>query len=270
MKHVVIGSGSAPATAISESLRDLIKDGDELAFAWTGSPVPEGYEAVYGYALDNEIPFTMLYTDGQKIPGVFRDSEFGVVQKVRDTEQSLLKNLDGKVLLMWEDSENEEGGLIDRIFDSCPNVEVLELTNGLAPIVIESEVGEPEPEPVTTDDDDDMDFTQEQLSSMAPAAVVRYGQRKGCTATTKAGVIEELFGSKEVTEEPAPVVVVDGTSFPSKMPEHTSNPNWDQELTILINNFMQFHEPGFEADMAHLTLGQARLWMLKSLARVKD
>lgn len=266
MKHVVIGSGSAPATAISESLRDLIKDGDELAFAWTGSPVPEGYEAVYGYALDNEIPFTMLYTDGQKIPGLFRDSEFGVVQKVRDTEQSLLKNLDGKVLLMWEDSENEEGGLIDRIFDSCPNVEVLELTNGLAPIVIESEVDEPAP--TATDDDDDMDFTQQQLSSMASAAVVRYGQRKGCTATTKDGVIEELFGSNEVTE------VADGKKSKDDAPAPTvdrvSAPNWDQELTILINNFMQFHEPGFEADMAHLTLGQARLWMLKSLARVKD
>jgi hypothetical protein len=258
MKHVVIGSGSAPATAITESLRDLLKDGDELSFRWTGSPVPEGYEAVYGYVLDNEIPYTMLYVDGQKIPGVFRDCEFGVVQKVRDPEQSLLKNLDGKVLLMWDDAENEEGGLIDRIFDSCPDAEVLELTNGLAPIVLETEDA-PAPDSAE-EEDDDMSFSKEQLSGMAEAAVIRYGKRRGCGGSTKSEIIEELFGVEPTEKDDAPVVAGDTQSAP----------NWDQELINLINNFMQFHEPGFESDMAHLALGQARLWMLKSLARMED
>jgi len=260
MKHVVIGSGSAPATAITESLRDLLKSGDELSFRWTGSPVPESYEAVYGYVLDNEIPFTMLYVDGQKIPGAFRDSESGVVQKVRDPEQSLLKNFDGKVLLLWDDGENEEGGLIDRIFDSCPDVEVLELTNGLAPIVLET-TDAPAPSPVP-EEDDDMSFSKDQLSGMAEAAVVRYGKRRGCEGSTKSEIIEELFGVEAPTEEDTPVVADDSKSV--------SAPNWDQEIINLINNFMQFHEPGFESDMAHLALGQARLWMLKSLARMED
>jgi hypothetical protein len=252
MKHVVLGKGSAPEKVIIEGLKDILKDGDEIAFAWSGSPVPEGIEAVYGYVLDNEIPFVMVYTEDQKVPGSFRMAEHGVVQKVRNPIQSLLKDLDGKVLVLWSDDENDEGGLIDQIFDAAPDASVLELTNGLAPIVIEADAPAEAPSaPAEQDDEDSSYFTEEQLRSMAPPAVVRYGKNRGCSATTKDGVIAELFGS------PAPVSSLSDESF-------------ETEMTILISNFFHIGQPGFETDMAHLALGQARLWMLKSLARVTD
>lgn len=254
MKHVVLGTGSAPDKVIVEGLNDILKEGDELAFAWSGSPVPPSLEAVYGYVLDNEIPFTMVYTEEQKVPGSFRMAEHGVVQKVRNPISSLLKDLEGgNVLLLWDDEENGDGGIIHQVFDAHPEARVLELSNGLAPIVADVE----SVQPAESYDADDSAFTKDQLVKMADAAVIRYGKHRGCDASTKDGIIAELFGGDVPPAEIPPI------SSPDNIP-------FEMEITTLIGNFFQHSQPGFDSDMAHLALGQARLWMLKSLARVED
>jgi hypothetical protein len=252
VKHTVLGTGNAPEKVIVEGLKDIVKAGDELAFAWSGSPVPPSLEAVYGYVLDNEIPFTMVYTEEQKVPGSFRMAEHGVVQKVRNPISSLLKDLDeGNVLLLWDDEENGDGGIIHQVFDAHPEAKVLELSNGLAPIVADVEG----PQPVESEVDSA--FTKDQLVKMADAAVIRYGKHRGCDASTKEGIIVELFGDDVPPTEIPPL------SSPDNIP-------FEMEITTLIGNFFQHSQPGFDSDMAHLALGQARLWMLKSLARVED
>ncbi|NDB66117.1 MAG: hypothetical protein EB168_10720 [Euryarchaeota archaeon] len=42
-----------------------------------------------------------------------------------------------------------------------------------------------------------------------------------------------------------------------------------QEMITLIGNFYEHYKPGFETDMAHHALGQARLWMLQALTRTE-
>lgn len=255
--HVVMGIGDAPESVITEGLRDVLKEGDDIAFAWVGSPVPKSLEAVYGYVLDNEVQFTMYYTDGQKIPGAFREADHGMVVKTRDIFSSLVKSVSGNVLYLWDDGELE---LAERIFDST-ECKILELSNGLVPIVLEEA---PAPELVEDvhddddDDDDDMRFTMEQLESMTVPLVKRYGERMGCTAKTKAGIISELFPPTEVPSQESPA--------PVEVSEDRNNISFEQEMVTLIHNFYEHYKPGFETDMAHLALGQARLWMLKVLS----
>jgi hypothetical protein len=173
---------------------------------------------------------------------------------------------------LWDDAENTEQHppLIDYVFDNIEKgIPVKELTNGLAPIVLDDNMPEPEPAPVDEDEDDgeDWNFTREELEVATAAVVKQYGQRKGCVSKTKAGIIEELFGEGEQDDVEVSVSSEDAPRPTSSEPaQPVSAPNWDQELTILISNFMQFQKPGFNSDMAHLALGQARLWMLKALA----
>lgn len=267
MKHGIVGTGTAPEKVIHDGLREALGDGDEIVMVWSGTPVPSGMEHVYSYILDNEIPFTLLYVEDQKIPGAFRMAEHGIAQKVRDPKSSLFKAVDGNILFMWDDGENEDGGLIDEVFDALPGVTVLELTNGLAPIVTEEA---PEIQaPVVEDDDDEDDdtsFTREQLESMTAFAVKQYGARLGCKGATKAAIIDELFGDSE-QEEPAAPAQEKEQVLPSPVnPTRESDNSFHHEMVTLIGNFYEHYKPGFNADMAHLLMGQARLWMLKTLS----
>jgi len=80
---------------------------------------------------------------------------------------------------------------------------VMELSNGLTPIDIQDEESTPDPtpdptpEPVAEDEEDDTRFTREELEVMAAPAVKRYGKRIECEATTKSGIIAELFDKGE-------------------------------------------------------------------------
>jgi hypothetical protein len=155
------------------------------------------------------------------------------------------------------------------------------------------------------DDEEDMNFTREELEIMTAHAVKRYGQRRGCESKTKAGIIAELFGgekSEEYTDKPSAInyyeegrkakalgdrpptprnpplpekdyyPVKEGISEMPNTPRETpqkdtpDNVPFEMEITTLIGNFFQHSKTGFNSDMAHLVLGQARLWMLKALA----
>lgn len=194
--HAVVGSGSAPTAVVQEGLRDVVGGGDTLSLLWLGPP-SSTLEDVYDYVMDNEIPFVMYYADGVNPARVFRESEHGVVQKVRDPFKGALQSVanGGKVLFLWnEDADDDQ---VIPVFDTIETgTLVLDLTNGLSPISVEMEIPEPvEPNLGKDEDepDEDSDFTKDELEIMTPFAVKRYGERKGCAAKTKSGIIAELF-----------------------------------------------------------------------------
>jgi hypothetical protein len=276
--YAIVGTGSATKQALRESLHDLsLDDNDTLLLSWSGTPVPSSLAFIYDYVLDNQINFVLYYTEGQRVPGDFREVDFGSVTKVRDSFQSQLKQEPDTVLLLWDDEDAEQ--IIYDTFDAGIK-RVLELSNGLAPIDLEEVDDEaPAPAPVEEEEDDDDDddeedddtrFTKQQLEDMAVPAVKRYGERMGCKAKTKSGIIEELFGAEEPEEAPAPAeddIEDDIKDLPAPPTGTRSGDNsFEHELITLIGNFYEHYKPGFESDMAHLALGQARLWMLKMLA----
>jgi hypothetical protein len=96
---------------------------------------------------------------------------------------------------------------------------------------------------------------------MTAFAVKQYGSRRGCKGTTKAAIIEELF-------DDAPPALAAEIAVPETPKSEIKNDHelFEFEMVTLIGNFYSHYKPGFDADMAHLALKQARLWMLKTLA----
>lgn len=207
-QFTVVGTGTVPSKAITESLIDVLEEGDSVGFLWTGKPT-EGQETVYDYVLDNEIYFVMYHEDGTNPPRVFRESEFGVVQKSRDPLAKALEDTTGSVLVLWDDVDQDFDELIGTVWDSVhpAGINLLELTNGLTPIVLEEE-----PEEVTQakveapveeedeDDEDDTTYSKDELEVMQAAVVKRYGARLGLEGTTKKAIIDELFPTLDVEE----------------------------------------------------------------------
>lgn len=250
--HAIIGTGYAPRAVITEGLRDVLSDGDAVALVWEGKPTA-AMEFVYDYITDNSIPFFMYYEDGANPPRIFRESEFGTVQKVRHATQSAIQAVagKGKILFLW-DVESDDSQ-IDPVFDhKGDGVLVLELTNGLDPITIDVDIPEPKEREVEKEDEvdeDDTRFTKDELTIMTAGAVKRYGQRLGVTATTKGGIIEELFpddngivGEDEGEAQPA-AVVVGAAASPSNSPRGTSfQEDLDSVLNSIRDLFTNLHE----------------------------
>ena len=196
--HAVVGRGTAPAKVINEGLRDVVGKEDTVSLVWLGKP-KEGEEAVYDFVLEHDVSFQMFYNDDSTPPRVFREADHGAVQKVRNPLKSALESVEngGKVLYLWDaDADDDQVEVVFDIIDA--GTLVLELTNGLAPISIDMDIPEPE-EPVLEKDpeeeavSEDTLFTKDELAIMTPFAVKRYGERQGCKATTKGGIIKELF-----------------------------------------------------------------------------
>ena len=281
MKYAIIGTGAASEASIKESLTDILSPDDTILIGWFGRPMPESIETVYGYLLDNEVQFSLYHRPEQEVTRHFRDADNCVVTQSRHPVDAMLKEAD-EVLFLWDDDENDATpSLIQYVMDHInEGVQVKELSNGLAPIIIDYEM--PEPEPATSEDDeeeDDTRFTRDELEVMTAAAVKRYGDRLGLEAKTKSGIIEELFGATE--EEPLQVALQrnppredapanyadDSPIVAGDTATYTPRLSFEDEFKALLDNFTD-HGPraGFEYDMAHLTLGQARLWMLKALS----
>lgn len=239
-QFAVVGSGSAPSKVIAEGLTDALDGDGAVGLIWTGKPTP-GQEAVFDYVLDNEVEFTLYYEDGQNPPKVFRESDHGVVQKSRDPLGKALDDTTGSVLFLWDDDENPD--LIEVVWGAVhqQGVPILELTNGLAPITLEEEEEEVteaknryEEDDGEEEEEDDTRFTKDELEVMAAAAVKRYGARIGAEATTKKGIIEELFPDDAEEEHNAGHTERDGDedevdTSPENMRRTKGDPEADHE-----------------------------------------
>lgn len=255
--YVIIGSGDCPPEAVSESMRDTLSENDSVAIRWS-SPMSEGLDSAFGFLLDHKIPTVIYYEDGQQVHPAFRESESCEVVKVRNALSTLIQSVEKKVLVMWND---DEYNIIEQVFDEVPHVEMLELSNGLSPIVLSDEVT---PQPVVEvveeeEEEDDSRFTREQLESMAVPAVKRYGEKLGCEAKTKSGIIAELFPGEDTVPEPE--------QFPA--PNAAGEPEYVNELreiTNALNDFYSQSPKGFSAEIAYAKIKEARAWVLRALS----
>lgn len=212
--HAVVGTGTASPKAILAALNDALSEGDALAVVWAGAP-DEGtaMDVVYDHIRRNDIEFLMYHEDGTNPPRLFRESETGVVQKVRNAVKSAVESVanGGAVLFLWDDDKDDDQ--VIPVFNwKADGVEVKELTNGLCPITDTADIPEPQEPEVEKDPEepeDDTKFTKDELETMTALAVKRYGARLGCKAATKSGIIEELFPSDEDVPANAPDPVED-------------------------------------------------------------
>ena len=199
--YAVIGNASTSGKAIREALKDIVEPGDSFSVIWDGKP-SESLEAVYDFLVDAEdeddISGTLFHATDD-VPKIFRESDNLQPYKTKHPINAML-DMDGdvaidKVLFLWDDDEDEANDMINDVFDRVEgtNIEVLELSNGLTPIVVGDEAVPEDSEPEEEEEEDDTEFTKEELEISTAYVVKRYGERKGCKAKTKAAIIAELF-----------------------------------------------------------------------------
>lgn len=274
MKFAVVGDSSVPGAAVQEALRDAVSERDELFMVWVGPPVSEAMEEVYGYSLDEEIRSTLFYTDEQAVvPPVFRDADNIDVVKTRDPIGAVCDVAPDTVLFLWDDDAPNTQALIERVFDTIAGVTVLELSNGLAPIVLEDEDPEvsearsqPAPHEEQEEDEDDTTFTKAELENATAYVVKRYGEKMGCDSKTKAGIIAELFPDGETADAPMEEGVVYGPPVPEDLYDDlTTSGGCERALLVDYRRFLKSGKPGYANDLAQSHLAQAVYWMRKAL-----
>lgn len=237
--HAIIGTGETSKKALYESLDEILSEGDAVSLVWAGPP-NETVELVYDYILDNEMEFTMFYSEEHTPPKAFRTAENGITQKSRNPIVAAVKSVanDGAVLVLWDDDDQDDYvNAADAVADR--DLLFMELSNGLAPIAFADEEEEPEEEETEVEEPEEEDFTREELLNMPAAAVKRYGVSKGAKAATKGGIIDELFPmiqyEEEEEEEEAPLKVGDKVPKPD-FPRHSNEEDQWVKLERSLTN----------------------------------
>lgn len=211
MEHYgVLGIGVAPKKVINASLNDI---GTKVTYLipWYGqNPIPSGLEVVYDWMLDNEASYKIIAATGAKAVPKILARGAGEVVEADDVDLTIikeLKQLHGLSTILWSD---EDEAYSVNIASTSINIGLptLELTNGLTPIILESDtpaVIEVKAEKVEEDMEelDISSFDRETLEVMPAAHVKRLARNAGHEVKTKDEAINALISSKETS---APVV----------------------------------------------------------------
>jgi hypothetical protein len=274
--HAVIHNGTAPASIITESLRDALDPTDTLALPWYGRPT-EGLAAVYDHVLDNEVSFIM-YHDADNLPAKsFRNASHGKLMEIANVNKALIKSVDvpgGKILFLWnEEDEQSTTDAVQFVFDHCdPKTLVLELTNGLAPISLSLAADAPEETPVVSpeaeveadpevDPTDSVDetekFSKAELEIMSVPVLKRLAENIGVPkgVTGKANYIRIIVGEPlpeasfppgeraepEPTKAPVPETIADKDLTQPKPPAW--NPATGDEAHALLRKSLLNQKP---------------------------
>lgn len=205
MEHYgVLGIGVAPKKVINSSLNDI---GTKVTYIipWYGqNPVPSGLEVVYDWMLDNEASYKIIAATGAKAVPKILARGAGEVIEADDVDLTIikeLKELNGLSTILWSD---EDESYSVNIASTSINIGLptLELTNGLTPIILESDT--PAVIEVKAEkEDDDMEeldissFDRETLEVMPAAHVKRLARNAGHEVKTKDDAIRALIGDAD-------------------------------------------------------------------------
>ncbi len=146
----IVGGGKHAASIIEDGIKDIFtQDLDHTLYLNCRKGASESEKIAYSYVLDNEIPFIAVTSDSSA-PKVLVETADYIVDGGSSAEQAIIKELaanNGTLLVMWDDERSEEMMyLVVTAIDL--GVTVLELSNGLVPILLEDPV---EQEPTITE-----------------------------------------------------------------------------------------------------------------------
>ena len=175
MNYVVVGRGDAPESVITDSLLDLGRD-THFYVPWIGgtSTRPsEGMRKVYDFLVDTKATFTLIAKDRSAVHASLLSACVVVKECGSDQPDTNFVNVppDATVLMLWDD-EHSEGHewMACEYFDR--GHALLDLTNGMIPIEIESSTTTPlkvvEDSPIQEDEIEPL--TDDEVDSL-PAGV---------------------------------------------------------------------------------------------------
>ena len=235
-KYVVIGRGDAPGDVISAGLRDLGED-THFYVPWLGGKSTEptaGMKKVYDFLVDTGATFTML-AKARDMPHPALLSNCIVVKESGSEQPDMnFTNIphDATALMLWDDST--EAIVSGHEWMACEYFDrghpLLDLTNGLTPIEVESTTTPParEPDsPIQEDEippltDDDMESMPEGIRKQLDKSLGNQDEDEDESTEETTAKILQFVRKEEPTDESqfATVVVVlpTGRSFTTAVP----------------------------------------------------
>lgn len=240
----IVGSGEHSANMLQDGLKEIYND-DTTLYVYCRTNASPSEKAVYDWLLDHDKNFTAV-TSG-KSPSVLIETAEYILDGGVAPEMSIIKELaanNGTLLVIWDDTD--ETRMMDLVFKATGmGLRVLELSNGLAPIMTEDA---PEPskevEHVVESTEVDIDpLTEDELSDMNISLLKKAAFAQGiadANALSKSELVDKLLGIQE------PTVTTSNThsstikfSIKQPAPTHTSPPDY----AVIVwheNGMMQF------------------------------
>lgn len=152
----ILGSGDAQPKIVIDGLSDV--NSEDTVFLIHARRKPQGaVETVYDFLADNEAKFIAHHRVDDLAPKALLAMAQGT-KTTDDPAVSIIKSLkaaNGTLLLLW-DEENPEASEKFAVMASDAGVPIKDLTNGLSPIVVESDA----PNTVT---EDEVEVTEKEV-----------------------------------------------------------------------------------------------------------
>lgn len=200
----VIGTGTAPRKVINASLDDIgLKATYIIPWYGRGPEENSGLDFVYDWMITNDASYKVVSVLGAKPVHKSIASRAIDIIEVDDVDLSILhelKDAHGLATVLW-DENNDEYSMKIASLSIDMKLPTLELTNGLVPIILESDI--PAVVEVTNTEKDDLEeldvssFDRETLEVMPAAHVKRLARNAGYEVKTKEEAISMLLGETQ-------------------------------------------------------------------------
>lgn len=243
---IIMGSGAAPEPALWTALSDAADSSSDPLFKilWYSTPT---MESVVNWMYESESVFD-LYLDGPAPKSIVRAAEN--VFKTDDLDrkgdtacewaiyESLLLGNTVKALLLWDDDQPE---LMEKMVLACADndIEVLDLGNGLVPIIVEDDEPQPQPqEPEQEPDKADTPFTADELAAMPLSTLKRIVASQGYEGSTprsKQELIDIILTGDVPTAQELLIAEPVKVAAPADKPLPTMVVFYDDGTSVTIN-----------------------------------
>lgn len=201
----VIGTGTAPRKVINASLDDIgLKVTYIIPWYGRGPEENSGLDFVYDWMITNDASYKVVSVLGAKPVHKSIASRAIDIIEVDDVDMSILhelKDAHGLATVLWDDRNDDYSMKIASLSIEM-KLPTLELTNGLVPIILESDI--PAVVEVTNTEKDDLEeldvssFDRETLEVMPAAHVKRLARNAGYEVKTKEEAISALLGDTTI------------------------------------------------------------------------
>lgn len=198
-KYGVLGSGNTSKNVIEDALNELGVDNDFIVTC--GAKATESESRVINWLIDMEVNYEIVHAGNAPTKFIENASvEQLEVNPAREIIRQLAKKK-GTLLLLWDDTQVP---VMEEIcFDAADaGVTILDLTNGLVPIVVDI-TSEDKPEPVPTEEVEIEPFSRDEMLSMSIGVLRKTAKSQGIQAgtnMTKEQIVDAILGDNQLTE----------------------------------------------------------------------
>ncbi|CAB4185538.1 hypothetical protein UFOVP1130_72 [uncultured Caudovirales phage] len=199
----VLGNGNTNKNVIEDALRELGTDNEFIVAC--GSKTSESESRVLNWLIDMEMFYKVIHAG--KAPEAFLEKAMTVHvhQDAVGTMLKLLKSASGTLLLLWDDAQ------MDRMEEICiaaadSGIPILDLTNGLVPIMVTGEDTQEQAEPTEAEEVEIEPFSHDEMMSMSIGVLRKTAKSQGIAVdqhATKEDIVKAIMSDKpiEVEEE---------------------------------------------------------------------